>query len=821
VTPARPRRAAITGVGVLSPVGLTRAEVAAAVAAGASGIAPITAFDTAPFRTRFGGEVRGFDPASALTAEERAGLGDRYLELAVAAARQAVRDAGLPWSKAAPAGARVGLAVGTCNGGLLTAERHYRMLAGLEPDAFDRRMNRNIRYHGVGAALAHALGVGGPTIVISTACSSSTCALGAALELIAAGEADAVIAGGSDALCLSTMAGFDSIKATSTDRIAPFSVPPGLNLGEGAAFWILEELEAARRRGARIDGELLGSAFTADAHHPTAPDPRGDGQHRTMARALERAGIAPAELGCINMHGTGTEANDRTETKAVRRLIGGAAVPCHSFKSQVGHCLGAAGALEATAGLLAMIDGVIPATINFSAPRPGCDLDYVPNAPRPARYSRFLSCNYAFGGHNAAIAVGACDPARPPAAGRDPGARAVITGCGAVTPFGLGTGPLLAGLRAGRTALSPFGGRVAGPTAARLAGLVADFAARDVDRRLDFRSLTRISRHAVAAARLALADSGLRLGPKEGLETGVLNGVYVGTSEEEYMRLVTRSGGAEVDIGSFASIVPNATGGFVSSALALKGYSCTVTMGADAGLFALRLAQLAVESRAAPRVVAGGADELYSRYVLNYDALGYLKTGAAEERCGVDLEIDDRRVLAEGAAYAVVEEHAVAAARGARILAAIAGSGHTTDAAAFGGGARTPGALSRAIALAMAAAGWAADDVGLVCWSPQGNRGDAAVIAALEAALGAPGAAVPLITSALHTGLAEASTGVVTLAALLAAWADGGGAWAQRTGLPAIDGRAAPAAPVRTLLVAASADGFNLALALEPEGGAA
>jgi 3-oxoacyl-[acyl-carrier-protein] synthase II len=244
-------------------------------------------------------------------------------------------------------------------------------------------------------------------------------------------------------------------------------------------------------------------------------------------------------------------------------------------------------------------------------------------------------------------------------------------------------------------------------------------------------------------------------------------------------------------------------------------------MGADAGLFALRLAQLAVQSRSTARAVAGGADELYSRYVLNYDALGYLKTGAAESRCGLDLEVDDRRVLAEGAAYAVVEERAVAEARGARILAEIAGSGHTTDAAAFGGAARTPDALARAIALALEAAGWSADDVGLVCWSPQGNRGDTAVLEALRAALGKRAEAVPLVTSALHTGLAEASAGAVTLAALLGAWADGRGLWAQRTGVPAIDARPAPPAPTRTLLVASSGDGYNLAIALAPEGGAA
>jgi 3-oxoacyl-[acyl-carrier-protein] synthase II len=815
------RRAVVTGVGVLSPVGLARGAFADAVVAGRSGIAEIGAFDPSPFRTRFGGEVRGFAPAEHLTPEELAAFDDRYLRLAVAAAKQAVRDAGLAWGSPEPAGERVGLAVGTCNGGLLTAERHYRMLAGLEPDAFDAKMNREIRYHTLGAALASALGVRGPAFVVSTACSSSTAALGLALELVASGAADQVLAGGADALCLATMAGFDAIKATSTGRTAPFSVPPGLNLGEGAGFWIVEELGVAARRGARVEGELLGYAFTADAHHPTAPDPRGEGACRTMARALERGGVAVEELGCINLHGTGTEANDLAETKAVRKLVGAAAVPCHSFKSQVGHCLGAAGILEATCGLLAMERGVIPATINFTAPRPGCDLDCVPNAPRPARYARFLSSNTAFGGHNAAIAVGTCDPARPPAAGFDPGARPVITGVGAVTPFGLGVGALLGGLRAGRTALTPFGDRVAGRTAARLAGLVAEFSARDVDRRLDFRSLTRISRHAVAAARLALADAELRLGPKDGLDTGVVHGVCIGTSEEEYMRLVTRSRGAEADIGGFASIVPNATGGWISSSLALKGYSCTAAMGADAGLFAIALARLAVKSRSTARALAGGADELYSQYVLNYDALGHLKSGEAEERCVLDLDVPRRRVLAEGAAYAVVEERGAAAARGARILAEIAGAGQTTDAAEPLGGERSPDGLARAIGLALLDAGWSPGDVEIVCWSPQGNRGDRLALAALDRALGARGREARLVTTALHTGLAEASSGVLTLAALLGAWADRGGAWAERTGVPAIDGRAGPGPSGRTLCVATSETGYNLALALAPEGGGA
>ncbi len=813
------RPALVTGMGILCPVGRSRQEVLDALRQGRSGIDEIAAFDTSAFRTPFGGEVRSFDPAEHLTKAELEDMPDRSLQLALAAARRALEDAGLCWSRDDPPKSRAALVVGTCNGGLSTAEQQYRILLGMQPGRFDRKMNLLIRYHTMGKALSYALGVTGPTWVVTTACSSSTTALGLAFELVSRGAADVVLAGGADAMCLATMAGFDALKATSTGRTAPFSTSVGLNLGEGAAFWVVESPAHASARGARVDGELQGYALSADAHHPTAPDPRGDGAYRTMSAAIESAGVDIGDIGAINAHGTGTDANDRTETKAVLRLCGAKSIPVYSFKSQVGHCLGAAGAVEATAGLLAMQNDLIPATCNFGEARPGCGLDYVPNTPRPAHYDRFVSSNYAFGGNNASIIVGRHHPGRPVPEVTAPEAPTALTGAGAVCSLGLDLEPLLEGLHEGRRGLVPVAGRVPGATRARLAGLVPPFSERHVDRRLDLRNMNSISRYATAAARFALKHCGARVGPREGAVTGIVSGVYVGPEEEGQMQAVIPTGGACADIAGFSQIVANATAGWVSNALLLKGYSTTVAQGADAGLFALLLAHFAVSSGRARRLLAGAADELYPRYFQNYDGLGLLHKGADEQSYGLRPSARHRRVLGEGAAYIAVETKRDALERGAPILAELRGFGMTTDTQGFHEPNRDPAGLARAIDEALVCAGWSPADVELVLWTPQGNSGDLKLLEGLSRSLGAgPAERLPLVTSVFHTGLGEASSGTVTLAAVLAAWSEGRPLWKQITGLSDIDQRRLPTGPVRTLVIASSELGFNLALALEPGG---
>jgi 3-oxoacyl-[acyl-carrier-protein] synthase II len=810
------RRALVTGMGILCPVGQGREAVLRAVRDAHCGLDSIEAFDTSPFRTSWGGEVRDFDPSVHLTLVEREAHLDRTLELGLAAARMAVRDAGLFWCDGESPGPRCGVVVGTCNGGLRTAERQYSILLGLEPGSFDRRMNFLIRYHALGRALACGLGVTGPVLVVTTACSSSTAALGVAQELIAADMVDVVLAGGADALCLSAMAGFDALKATSTGRTAPFSTPVGLNLGEGAAFWVLEDMTHALSRGARIDGELLGYSLTCDAHHPTAPDPRGDGAFRTMATAQCRGGISLDDPFAINAHGTGTQANDRTESKAISRLLGERSRPVYSFKSQVGHCLGAAGAVEATAGLLAMGAGLVPATVNFSQPRPGCPLDYVPNTPRVYDYRCFISSNYAFGGNNASIAVGTFDPTRRPTATTDPRARVVITGGSAVTSLGLGSGALLQGLRQGRRGLVDASARVGVPTRAKLAGLVPEFDAKDVDRRLDLKDMNLLSRYATAACRLALGDAGLRIGPKEGIDIGLVNGVYVGPEEEDQMKAVIPSHGAQSDITCFTRIVANATAGFAAGALMLKGYSTTISQGADAGLFSMVLASAALRSGQAKRVLAGAADEVYSRYFRNYDELELLHTGDQEAEYGLHGSRGPKRVLGEGAAYVVLERLDDAMARGATSMLEVAGAALSTEPLGFFEAHRDPTVLAGAIERALAQAHVLPRDLGAVLWSPQGNASDERLTASFELALGQEASRVPLVTSVFHTGLLEATSGVATLCAVLEALRTGEPLWRQLRGPSNVDTRSTAIGKSPFLAVAGSEIGFYLALVLRP-----
>jgi 3-oxoacyl-[acyl-carrier-protein] synthase II len=533
-----------------------------------------------------------------------------------------------------------------------------------------------------------------------------------------------------------------------------------------------------------------------------------------MTGAISRAGIDVGDLGCINAHGTGTDANDRVESKAVARLIGKRQMPVYSFKSQVGHCLGAAGIIEATAGLLAMRNDLVPATINFKGNRPGCQLDYVPNTPVSAEYDKFISCNYAFGGNNAGVVIGKSAPSLDRRDTETPCQRTVITGGGIVSALGLGVARNVSALRAGHRGFKPISERVREITTGAVAGFVTDFKGRDVDRRVDFRPMNPMARFATAAARFALGDAGIRLSPKEGLLTGVVNGVYVGPDEEDYMRAVISTEGREADISIFAQVVANATAGWVSNALQLKGYATTVAQGADAGMFALLLARQAIAGGGAYRIVAGASDELYPQYLRNYNDLGQLCTKSA---FGLDFETSNRRVVGEGAAYVVAEEKTHAISRGATILAEVRGHGMNMDREGFFSPCESPNGVADAIEDALATACWQPDDVGLVLWSPQGNRIDEKTVAGVGRALGDRVHSIPFVTSVFHTGLMESASGIATLAAVLCGWRDGYAVWPQITGDPDFDSRPLSEGPTNILAVVASELGFNLALAISPE----
>jgi len=805
------RQAVITGIGVLSPIGNDPGAMLQALREGRHGIAPVTRFDASPFRMSLAGEIKNFSAQDWMTPEELSQVDDIYLRYAVAAARQALRHAGLPWKDRQKTG-NIALVLATCNGGLTSAEAEYAWKHGRSSHPFDERMNLHAQFYGFGKAMASILGLEGECWVVTTACSSATAALGLAQTLIQRGYHDTVLVGASDALCLANVSGFDALKATAIGQMAPFSLPTGLNIGEGACFWVVETLEKALLRRAPCLGRLDGHATTSDAYHPTTPDPRGAGVHRTLVNALADSGVAIEDIGCINGHGSGTEANDRAESHGVAKFLNGRPIPLVSTKSFFGHCMGATGLMEATSQLLAMNDGFIPSTLNFKGPRPGCPLDCVPNQARVKDYRSFISANYAFGGNNAAVVISKWDA--PFQARRVESQRVVITGAGLVTSLGLGVRQTLDNLRAQQVSLTPPSAFSVEKHRSKLVGQPPPFKAADIDRRIDFSAFNPISRFAVAAAKLALNDAGIKTSPGAADDFGVIMGVCNGPSEMGHMDRVFQSDNHMADVGNFSNITPNSTAGWVSNILYLKGVNMTLAPGPHAGLQALAYAFDALAENRARALLAGAADEVYAQTFFNYDGMGFLFSGEEETRYRLRAESDRQKVLGEGAAFLCLETAAAAQARNARVLAEMLGYGMTMDADGFLEPNLDGRGLERAILLALSRTGVAPDAIGLIIWAPQGNRQDLIVLRACEAVFDAAFPALPLASTTFNTGLIESASILVSAAAALSALETGPDLWPQRTGVADLDSRSLARRPDFVLCAASTDIGANFAAVL-------
>jgi nodulation protein E len=397
------RRVAITGMGAISALGLDAGALWDGLASGRTGIRPIEGVDTSDLRFKNGAEVPGFEPRDHFSGEQLQWL-DRFSQLGVVAARQAVREAGLETPLVR--GERCAVVTGSAAGGSLSLERSYHELF-VERRKQLRPLAIPLTMANAGAsAVAADLGVAGPVLTLSTACASSSHALGTAFWMVRNGVVDLAVAGGSEApFAWGNLKAWEAIRAVSLDTCRPFSRDRrGTILGEGAAMLVLEPLEAARARGARIWGELVGFGMSSDAGHLTRPLP--EGQARAIGSALDDAGIHRERIGYVNAHGTGTQANDVTEATALRQAFGRHAsrIAVSSTKSMHGHALGASGALESVATILALEHGLIPPTTNFTSLDPECDLDVVPNEARPAPIEFALSSSFGFGGVNAVLA---------------------------------------------------------------------------------------------------------------------------------------------------------------------------------------------------------------------------------------------------------------------------------------------------------------------------------------------------------------------------------------------------------------------------------
>jgi nodulation protein E len=397
------RRVAITGLGMISPLGLSLEENWKSLSEGRAAIGPIKGADCSTLRFKNGAEVTGYDPNKHFPGGKDAYI-DRFAQFSVVAAREALQNSGLELTPELRE--RSAIVCGSAVGGQAAIEVGFQDLwvegrGRVHPLTIPKTMSNAGASH-----IAMDTGMSGPTYTVSTACSSANHAIGQAFRLVRDGEAEVAMTGGSEAMfSIGMLKAWEAMRVIAPDTCRPFSKDRrGMILGEGGAMMVLEPMDAARARGAKIFAEICGFGMTADAHHLTQPAVHGPA--RAMRGALREAGLAPEDVGYINAHGTGTPGNDPVESSAIREVFGAHAdkIGVSSTKSMHGHALGAAGALEAIATILALHHGILPPTANFNERDPECDLDYIPNQPRTLRVEAALSNSFAFGGLNAVVA---------------------------------------------------------------------------------------------------------------------------------------------------------------------------------------------------------------------------------------------------------------------------------------------------------------------------------------------------------------------------------------------------------------------------------
>ena len=404
------RRVVITGVGMITPLGIGVEQSWEGLLAGRSGIGKITQFDAANFPTRIAGEVDGFNPEEYIEPKEIKKM-DRFIHFALAAAQMAMNDSGLKIT--AENAERAGVIVGSGIGGLRSIEHYHSVLLEKGPRRITPFFIPMLVVNLASGQISIRFGAKGPNSAVVTACATGSHAIGDAFKIIQRGDADAMIAGGTEAVITPLgIGGFNAMKALSTRNdepekaSRPFDMDrDGFIMGEGAGIMILESLETALERGAGIYAEIVGYGMAADAYHITAPSPNGEGAARCMKMALQDAGVGPSVVNYINAHGTSTKAGDEIETYAIKTVFGEYAykIPVSSTKSMTGHLLGAAGGVESVISILSIKNDIIPPTINLDTPDPECDLDYVPKQARRTTVNYALSNSFGFGGTNACL----------------------------------------------------------------------------------------------------------------------------------------------------------------------------------------------------------------------------------------------------------------------------------------------------------------------------------------------------------------------------------------------------------------------------------
>ena len=800
---------AITGIGLVCPLGTTREQAWQAVIAGRSGIGDVRRVDVSALSFGIAGEVEDLDPRCCAACGD--GLEpDRGSLMVLAAAREAIAQARLVVASFDPY--RVGVSLGSCQFRTGLIEQFMQQVDRIGYAAADPMPIIRSRMGAPADSLVQHLGLRGPKYVVSNACAAGGSAIGLAVDALRSGRADVVLAGGVDLLELYSMAGFDGLHAVDSRPCSPYSRSEGITIGEGAAVMVLERARDAESRDVPAIAYVAGYGLSSDAHHATSPDPGGRGAVRAVRVALRQAGLGVDDVDYVNGHGTGTRANDRAEAAAMRALFGDrvAGVPISSTKSQIGHTMGAAGAIGAAVTAQAVRHQMLPPTINVDhAALAELDLDIVPDRGRPATVRTALCNSFAFGGANCTVAL----TGTPPPARSAPAAdRVVVTGVGVLSALGTADA-FRAALHAGVSGVRAIRGFATADFRCQVAGEIED---RSHLRCIDpayVRRLDQIGRLATAVSRMCFEDAGLLTLPVAQRDrAGVIFATAAGPVETmgALRGALVGQGADKVNPRIFPNAVMNAAAGHVCVSLQLRGPTTTLVGGNAAGLQALAYAADLVRQGEADVMLAVSADEITRELHGIYDRLGLLATGAPRPW---DVA-SEGMVLGSGACALAVESLSHARQRGARILGEVLGHAGASDARPVGSVDERGEAWASCLRLALEDAGQDGDGVASVYGEGRGSTAvDRSELNAV-AAVCDPGR-TRLAALSPYVGHAQATLGPLQVVAALDSVATGRVPDVLGLDCPLVEMGAlrstGPVPPGRAALVSAAATGGTYA----------
>lgn len=656
---------AVTGVAITCSLGDQTENVWKAVAGGHSGIGPATRFDVSPLNCQLAAELP-FSPGGDGPISDRATL------MGLAVAQDVLDSSGVNPSD--HESYRFGVAIGTSVGGLEQGEKWQSELINGGVQATRSRHLLRYPLYSSTDAIATRFRLQGPKMVVSNACAAGANAIGWAADEIRLGRADLMLAGGVDVLDILSMAGFDSLKALDSQPCAPLSRSTGLNLGEGCGLLLLESEDSAVDRGAEPLAWFRGYGLSSDAHHATAPDPRGNGALQSISRAVAQAELEPEEIDYLNAHGTGTPANDTAEPRAAVAAFGEQLPPMSSTKSQLGHTLGAAGAVESVITVLAIRDQLLPPTINVSAaPRVN---DLVPQVARSGRINAALSNSFAFGGNNCSVAFGASRANHRIEA--KPRRRVAITGAGGISGLATGRQQLWDAVVAQESAIAPAERTDVSLSASPMVAELPDDAHHAwIDRRY-LRRVDQLGALVVAVSRMALDDASANVSRIGRERSGMVFGTFTGPLETvgSLTRTISTAGPDQVSPRMFPNSVVNAAAGHACLALQAKGPLSTLATGCVAGLQAVGYAADLIADGEADLMMAISADELTPELHLGFDRLGVLGSAGSVAYGNAATGL----IPGAGAAALVLEDYQHAVDRGASIIGEVGGIATTSDA---------------------------------------------------------------------------------------------------------------------------------------------